>query len=521
MTVALKTLRVNAEMNAGNFAAGAKALESSSKTAGSAVASLGDTITKTDRATAGGAFAALERRFVPGVAAAQNFDKAVRTLGRAIDTGNASVQQAEAVLTGLHAKYGMTANAAELMQKGQVDLANTVTAVNARIAANTAASNRLVTANDNIADSSANAAFQQRNLQFQLSDTFQSLALGMPVTQVLLQQGPQLASVYGPGEGGIGRAFKETASMAAGLVARLWPLAAAAAGVYGAYKLLASNSAAAALEVDSLTKELAEQAVSAGSVSAMISDLANVQSAYDKALDATRKTHDTMSSANIANTEAEFNAKKSLLELQLKYQQALIETQKAEIAQKGLALRQEVAGSVNFDAGRAERGGFSDPRIGNFVRLPDDITGLAKTQAMIDASPLTDEMKKMRAELTLNELAAGRLQDALGTTFNAAGSAAKAAGGSVKQAAEEGKDAWAGLRKVSEGVAEQMKEAARRAEEQREFFKDLTAGGIRDFFSAIEDGATVWEAFADAATGALDAITPDVFTIDFDERIEE
>ncbi len=506
MTVALKTLRVSAEMSAGNFAAGAKTLETSSKAAGAAVNSLGVTISKTERATVGGSFAALERRFVPGVAAAQNFDTAIRTLGRALDTGNASIQQADAVLTGLHAKYGMTANAAELMQKGQVDLANTVTAVNARIAAHTAVSDRLVSANDNVANSSANAAFQQRNLQFQLSDTFQSLALGMPVMQVLLQQGPQLASIYGPDEGGIGRAFKETASMAVGLVARLWPVAAAVAGVYGAYKFLASNSAAAALEVDSLTKKLAEQAVSAGSVSAMISDLTTVQSTYDKALEATRKTHSTMSAANIANTEAEFNAKKSLLELQLKYQQALIETQKAEIAQKGLALRQEIAGSVNVDMGRAERGGFSDPRIGSFVRLPDDITGLAKTQAMIDASPLTDEMKKIRAELTLNELAAGRLEDALKTTFNSAGTDAKTAGGAIKQAAAEGVDAWEGLRKVSEGVAEQMKEARRVAEEQRAMFRDLTGGAVRDFFSAFRDGATIWESFGDAATRALDRI---------------
>ncbi|MDW9417411.1 hypothetical protein GOB15_23770 [Sinorhizobium meliloti] len=508
MTVALRSLRVAAEMDTGKFVAGAKSLEASSKTAGAAVSSLGVSISQASSKVngGGGALTALERRFVPGAAAAHNFDKAIVSLGRAIDTGSISMERAEAVLQGLHAKYGLTANAAELMQKGQTDLANTVTNVNARIAANAAGSARLATANDNIADSTRNAAFQQKNLQMQLSDTFQSIALGMPVTQVLLQQGPQIASIYGPGEGGIGRAFKETAAMAATLVARLWPVAAAAAGVYAAYQVLTSNSAAAALEVDSLTKELAKQAVSAGTVSSMIADLATVQATYDKALEATAKAHSSMSAANIANTEAEFNAKKSLLELQLKYQQALIETQKAEIAQKGLALRQEIAGSVNIDLGRAERGGFSDPRIGNFVRLPDDITGLDKTREMIDASPLTDEMKKIRAELTLNELAAGRLQEALGTTFNAAGTEAKTAGGTIKKAATEGVDAWDGLRKVSEGVADQMKEAAQQAEEQVRFFRDLTGGAVSDFFSSIEEGASVWEAFSEAAINALDKI---------------
>ncbi|KMK68585.1 phage tail tip lysozyme [Puniceibacterium sp. IMCC21224] len=40
-------------------------------------------------------------------------------------------------------------------------------------------------------------AFEAQNLRFQLSDTFQSLALGMPPLQVLLQQGPQITDIFG------------------------------------------------------------------------------------------------------------------------------------------------------------------------------------------------------------------------------------------------------------------------------------------------------------------------------------
>lgn len=58
------------------------------------------------------------------------------------------------------------------------------------------------------AKTSSLASFQQRNLAFQLNDVTQSILLGMPAMQILLQQGPQIAQIYGPGEGGIGRAFK-------------------------------------------------------------------------------------------------------------------------------------------------------------------------------------------------------------------------------------------------------------------------------------------------------------------------
>ncbi|MEB3417549.1 phage tail tip lysozyme [Salipiger marinus] len=47
-------------------------------------------------------------------------------------------------------------------------------------------------------------AHEARNLSYQLSDTFQTLALGMPIQQVLLQQGPQIIDIYG----GVGNTFR-------------------------------------------------------------------------------------------------------------------------------------------------------------------------------------------------------------------------------------------------------------------------------------------------------------------------
>ncbi|MBY6091079.1 phage tail tip lysozyme [Maritimibacter alkaliphilus] len=46
--------------------------------------------------------------------------------------------------------------------------------------------------------------WEARNLSYQMNDVFQSLILGMPPTQVLLQQGPQITQIYG----GVGRTFR-------------------------------------------------------------------------------------------------------------------------------------------------------------------------------------------------------------------------------------------------------------------------------------------------------------------------
>lgn len=70
------------------------------------------------------------------------------------------------------------------------------------------------------------AAMQSKNLLFQLNDIGVSLAGGMNPLMVLAQQGGQIATIWGPEEGGVGRAFKETGNMALGLVTKFWPVAA-------------------------------------------------------------------------------------------------------------------------------------------------------------------------------------------------------------------------------------------------------------------------------------------------------
>lgn len=77
------------------------------------------------------------------------------------------------------------------------------------------------------------ASMQQRLLVFQLNDVFVSLASGMNPMMVAIQQGSQIGQIYGPGEGGIGRAFRETGKLITGVLTK-FPLLTAAVVASGA-----------------------------------------------------------------------------------------------------------------------------------------------------------------------------------------------------------------------------------------------------------------------------------------------
>ncbi|WP_425665706.1 phage tail length tape measure family protein [Sinorhizobium fredii] len=341
------------------------------------------------------------------------------------------------------------------------------------------------------------ATSQSRMLAFQLNDVFQSMALGMPVQQVLLQQGPQLAQIYGAGEGGIGRAFKETAAMATSLVARLWPVAAAAAGVYGAYKLVTSYSAEARLQVDDLTRSMAAQAQSAGALKGSIADfvvlreglveamgvkgalgdLITLQGNYSAAIGESAGIQTRTSSSIVSDLRREYEAKRSLLEIESRLQDAKLATMRADLEVKKAQLREEIGGQV-FTRGDLEAQGFSDPRIGRFTQLPDSVTGLEKLNSTIANSPLALEIAKMSAELALSENQAQKLKNTLsqtfggaavssgldrlstlGTSFTSAAQGASSLATSVSQVVTSAQTANTGIVNVTESLAQARRQS--------------------------------------------------------------
>lgn len=77
--------------------------------------------------------------------------------------------------------------------------------------------------------SAGQARMQMMNLGYQLNDIGMTLATGMNPMTVMIQQGSQIAQIYG-GQGGVSQAFKDISRLLLGLARRLWPISLIAGG---------------------------------------------------------------------------------------------------------------------------------------------------------------------------------------------------------------------------------------------------------------------------------------------------
>jgi len=75
------------------------------------------------------------------------------------------------------------------------------------------------------ARSAGQARMQMMNLGYQLNDIGMTLATGMNPMTVMIQQGSQIAQIYGAGQGGVTQLFKDLGRMVTGLARRFWPVA--------------------------------------------------------------------------------------------------------------------------------------------------------------------------------------------------------------------------------------------------------------------------------------------------------
>lgn len=83
---------------------------------------------------------------------------------------------------------------------------------------------------DRFGRSTGQAHMQTLNLGYQLNDIGMTLASGMNPLTVLIQQGSQVAQIYG-GQGGVSALFDDLSRILGGLARKLWPIAAAAVGL--------------------------------------------------------------------------------------------------------------------------------------------------------------------------------------------------------------------------------------------------------------------------------------------------
>lgn len=186
---------------------------------------------------------------------AESLGQAVLEL-RTDDSGFArDLDIAEQKARGLGATFGQTSNAARTTSGRVRDVADATDqaagalgreAAAAKIAAPALDGHSLAV--DRLGNMSRRTAMQQKLLLFQLNDIGVSLASGMNPLMVAIQQGSQISQIYGPGEGGVGRAFKETGSMIGGVIAK-FPL------LTGAVALGSAAIAGMTYEINQASKE--------------------------------------------------------------------------------------------------------------------------------------------------------------------------------------------------------------------------------------------------------------------------
>lgn len=205
MTVKLSSLRVSAEMDATAYTKGMADKVAADQRGVASARTMGAALAQLDAASerSGDAVAALSRKWIDGYANAARFEKAVRDIGRAVDTGMA-MDRASAALDGVYRRFGLTADAAVLAKQGFVSLVPTIEDLNKRYASQTpmleqqaVAYTGLGRAVGAVGSTSKLASHEVTNLTAQLQDITVSLAGGQSPFTVMLQQGSQISALMG------------------------------------------------------------------------------------------------------------------------------------------------------------------------------------------------------------------------------------------------------------------------------------------------------------------------------------
>lgn len=342
------------------------------------------------------------------IAVANGLDKAggsVNKLKQLVNDGQVSGRDFfDAFLKGLPAVETMAANSTQTIEQALTRINNAFTRYIGQTDESLGASQRLVQGLNALANDFDKFADVALKVSAVLAGAFVGRAIGGMIAAVPVAASAVVSLVTALRAGALAGA---TFSAAMGPIGLIAGIAAGAAVAFGAF----STSVADA------TAELAAQAASADAVSAMIEDAKRAQDAYRSAIANTAGAQTAASSSIVADTRREFEAKKALLELELKRQQALGAVGRANLAN----LSRQVTKNVAESMGGFGDGGMQAAIAAGAIRAPDSITGLSKTQAAIDSSPVMDEIKRVRAELDLTEVSANKLADALNTTFNDVG----------------------------------------------------------------------------------------------------
>lgn len=362
--------------------------------------------------------------------------------------------------------------------------------------------------NATLQNNRANA--QRTNLMFQLQDIGVSLASGMNPLMVAAQQGSQVAMIYGPEEGGLGRALSETGKMAAGLVSKIGPLALVLGG--------------ASLAIAGMRHEIEQTsgvAVSFGDVLAAVFQVP-AKAIYDHfkpALDDMAAWWGREWELFVQQTKegGNFMVRETLGAIDI-IGTSVMSIPDAFIA-AGEAAAEGFANVIIY--------GFREVQVG-MNDLITDINGMAGKIGLADLIPTMDLVDyadfDFGGEAALERLNAGwgalndRLKgiaetDYMGEFFGAVQSQAI-----DNYNAGLGETATAAV-KAASGV-DVAKEAISAFNQEMDFYKSTFSGFFTDIFKGLREGGNAWDVFADAATSALDRIADRAVAASSDKRFD-
>lgn len=142
-SVKLSSLRVTADMDVSGYVRAAGEKSAADARMAESSQALGRALAAADAASdkASTAASKISRAWIDGYSSAARFEKAVRDIGRALDTGMEPAR-ATAALDGLYRKFGMVADGAALAKQGFVSLAPLIDQQTAKLAAMTEVARR-------------------------------------------------------------------------------------------------------------------------------------------------------------------------------------------------------------------------------------------------------------------------------------------------------------------------------------------------------------------------------------------
>lgn len=285
MTTKLSSLRIVSEFDASGYERGMAAKVAADRQGIASSQNLGAALAAEDAAAGkvSRAVEAMSKAWITGYGHQAKFEAGIRQINRALETGTVSTTRAAALVEGLQRKFGQTADAVQIGQRGFTMLAPVVQEVNDRLAAQSANLTKLQAANSNAVSSTVQftrgaglARHEMINLGRQVQDVGTMLAMGQSPFAILASQGAQVADIFATTSASIGSIVRQIGGGALRFATSGAGLATAGAGLGVAAAFSASNYVDGQREVE---KALRGVGAASGVTLAQINRLADGQAA--------------------------------------------------------------------------------------------------------------------------------------------------------------------------------------------------------------------------------------------------